>query len=585
MKHTKSCFLLAFFFGLSISVSADEQKTSSEPPPDKSEWIIAPGYTLVEEPAEFEAPVSMAFIHNNSGKPGDIKYFVTELRGKIFAVTNDGQKILVKEVEEIAKPNGGELPYSDGEIGLNGICLSHDDKFLFTTGVIQSGYSIHNSVSRWEPANGKAKDFNSISTWKDPQRTAYLKDIFLNDRTAKSHNIGHCLTTSDNILVFGTGDGSTPERTHMIDSTNGKLFRTHFDFSGVKSNPFFNPAKPKDPKSLFYAMGLRNPFAITMTQNEFFIADNGPGIDRLIHVEKGKDYPWTGSDTSMTYDNMLSFTTTIGPSGIIFVPWNHKFESLRGHLLIAASLRRQIIDVPLTPNYKIASDWQAIVKPVEAEIRGYFSGFFMNGDDLYIPHIRVRQKPESGIIPSKILKLVATTQVQGPVKLTGEALMHAKDCRACHVYIGRGGQQGPGLDDVVQRLKGFLSDKDYLKKLEELQGFTDEVDHQKWKAVRDDLINEKGSLDERVAKFIAAKIEHPQFNNATNVMPKLGLTQDEIAEMVRYLTITSREPAAGTSWKQKLKQKLKSDPTPAAVLVLILGALIGFVIGRRKRKI
>ena len=482
------------------------------PPPDKSEWIVAPGFSLIEAPGEFEAPVAMAFPKKtNRGRPGDIKYLVTELRGRIAAITNDGKKLLVKEVDEIAKPTDGELPDASGEVGLNGLCLSPDEKYLFTTGVIQSGFTIHNSVSRWEQ--------EADGDWSRIKRTAYLKDIFLGDRTIKSHNIGHCLTTPDNKLIFGTGDGRSPEATHLRDSTHGKIFRLDFNLVGVSDNPFFDPLKPSAPASMFYASGFRNPWAITSHEGAIFVADNGPKIDRLVRVEKGRDYPWTGSEISMTYDNLVTFSPSIGPSGTVFVPWSHPIASLRGHLLIAGSHCQQVIAVPLTPDFQVAGDWKTLVSSTDPGKRTSIAGIFLDGDDIYITHIRVRQMPDMGIIPSAILKLVPSDTVQGPVKLTGEALMGAKNCRACHVFAARGGIQGPSLDVLVPKLREQLADKNYLEGLSKLQEFKDEPDHEKWVALRAELIDQKGSVDQRMIKWISAKIEHPQFSSPTNIMP------------------------------------------------------------------
>lgn len=549
-------------------VMADEVKK------DASEWIVSPGFSLVEAQGEFNAPVAMAF-PKNDGKPTDIQYLVTELRGRIVAITNEGKKLVVQEVDEVAHPKE-ELPQSGGEVGLGGMCFSPDQKYLFTTAVIQSGFSIHNSVSRWEAV--------TPGDWSKIQRTAYLKDLFLGDTSTKSHNIGHCVTTADGNLIFGTGDGGKAAHTHLSDSTNGKLYRVKFDFSGAPDNPFFDPARPNDLKSLYYASGLRNPWSLTAFENEIFVVDNGPSIDRLLHIQKGRDYPWSGSDISMTYDNELSFSPPIGPSGVVFVPWNHKIESLRGHLLITASHAQEVLAVPMTPDFKVAGDWKKLVSPTNPKIRTSIAGIFLHGDDIFITHIRVRQNPITGIIPSNILKLVPSNQVTGPVRLTGEALVQTKGCRACHVFIGRGGIQGPNLDELIPRLEAQLSSKEYLADLGKLQLNTSEPDHDKWVKLRKNLIDQKGPLDQRIDQWISAKIEHPQFNSTSNVMPALGLTPDEIKEMTRYLTLTSDRKTDGVSWHLKLRRRLISNPAPLIAGSLVIGIAGGFLIGRMRRR-
>ncbi len=550
----------------------------NSPPPDQSEWILADGFSLVETPGEFNAPIAMAFPRkSNQGRPGDIAYLVTELRGRIVAITNSGEKILVQEVEEIARPDGEDLPYPDGEVGLNGMCLSPDEKYLFTTGVIKSGFTLHNTVSRWEAV--------TPGDWSKIKRTAYLKDLFLGDKTAKSHNIGHCYAPADNVLIFGTGDGSSPKTTHLRDSTNGKLYRVDFNFQGLPDNPFYNPAKPAELASLIYASGLRNPWAIAIHDNEIFVCDNGYRTDRLIHIEKGRDYPWTGSDVSMTYDNLLTFPSSIGPAGLAFIPWDHPVASLRGHLLAVGSHSQMVIAIPLTPGLEIAGDWKTLVSPSVPERRTDLAGIFLNGDDIFLTHIRVRQRPQNGIIPSAILRLAPSGDTQAPARLTGEALLHAKNCRACHVFAGWGGAQGPSLDELVPRLRQQLDDPKYLAELAKLQNYKDEKNHEKWVALRAGLIEKKGSVEDRMARWIAAKIEHPQFSSPSNVMPALGLTSDEIEEMTRYLLVTEKGISDGMPWHKRLSRRMTAKPAPVAIVVLLLGIGIGFAIGRSRKKV
>ena len=552
-------------------------KAQDSPPPDQSEWILAEGFSLLETPGEFEAPVAMAFPRkSNQGRDSDIAYLVTDFRGRIVAITNSGDKILVHEVDEIARPDGEDLPYSDGEVGLNGMCLSPDEKYLFTTGVIKSGFTLHNTVSRWEAV--------TPGDWSEIKRTAYLKDLFLIDKTAKAHNIGHCYAPADNVLIFGTGDGSSPKSTHLRDSTNGKLFRVDFNFQGLPDNPFFDPEKPAELDSLFYASGLRNPWAIAVHDNEIFVCDNGVKTDRLLHIEKGKDYPWTNSDVSMTYDNLLTFASSIGPSGLVFIPWDHPIASLRGNLLVVGSHSQQVIAIPLTPSLEIAGDWKTLVSPSDPDKRTSLAGIFLEGDDIFLTHIRVRQKPESGIIPSTILRLAPSEDAQAPARLTGEALLHAKSCRACHVYAGRGGIQGPSLDELVPRLRQQLDDPKYLAELAKVQNYDDEEDHEKWVKLRAGLIDRKGPVEDRMARWIAAKIEHPQFSGPTNVMPNLGLTDDEIKEMTRYLLVTEKGIEDGMPWLKRLTRRMTAKPVPVAIVILFLGLGIGFLVGRSRRK-
>src|SRR5262249_54921527 len=54
-------------------------------------------------------------------------------------------------------------------------------------------------------------------------------------------------------------------RAQMVDSLNGKIIRINpFNGDGLPSNPFYDPANPRAPRSRVYNLGLRNPFRITL---------------------------------------------------------------------------------------------------------------------------------------------------------------------------------------------------------------------------------------------------------------------------------------------------------------------------------
>jgi len=72
----------------------------------------------------------------------------------------------------------------------------------------------------------------------------------------------------------------------------------------------------------------------------------------------------------------------------------------------------------------------------------------------------------------------------------GKELIAVKACNGCHVLEGTGGNLGPSLD---------------------------------------------GALTRRDAQYVWEKLTNPAFDNATSMMPNLGLTQDEIEALVAYL--------------------------------------------------
>lgn len=232
----------------------------------------------------------------------------------------------------------------------------------------------------------------------------------------------------------------------------------------------------------------------------------------------------------------------------------------------------------------MAGDWKTLVQPTDPEKRTSLAGVFIDGPHIYLTHIRVRQSPQVGILPSKILKLVPSNQVQGPIKLSGEALMHAKNCRACHVFAGRGGLQGPNLDELVPRLSQQLDDKKFLAELAKLEDYDEEDKHKEMSEIRSDFIDQKGFIEDRMTKWISAKIEHPQFSDPNSLMPPLQLNKDEISEMTRYLLATEMSIGEGVPWYEELRRRIESEPENAGIVVLIFGSVVGFFVGRWRTK-
>lgn len=100
-----------------------------------------------------------------------------------------------------------------------------------------------------------------------------------------SHSTGELLFGSDGTLLVATGDNASgpasgtcladgilqPKedvgafRSQLIDSLAGKLLRLDpATGDGVPSNPFFDPAHPRAPRSRVWALGLRNPFRMAL---------------------------------------------------------------------------------------------------------------------------------------------------------------------------------------------------------------------------------------------------------------------------------------------------------------------------------
>ncbi len=153
----------------------------------------------------------------------------------------------------------------------------------------------------------------------------------------ESHSTGSLMFGSDGTLLATVGDGASYNvvdvgsssdtywsqaltdgiirpaenvgalRAQLLNSFNGKLLRMDpATGDGVPSNPWYDPAAPRAPKSRVFAMGLRNPYRATIKPNSGSTnpADARPGVvyigdvqwstweDLNVCTEAGMNFGW-----------------------------------------------------------------------------------------------------------------------------------------------------------------------------------------------------------------------------------------------------------------------------------------------------
>jgi hypothetical protein len=84
---------------------------------------------------------------------------------------------------------------------------------------------------------------------------------------------------SDGIIRAKEDVGSF--RSQLVDCLNGKILRLDpATGNGLPSNPYYDPANPRAPRSRVWAMGFRNPCRMTLKPNtgSHFPPDGNPGV-------------------------------------------------------------------------------------------------------------------------------------------------------------------------------------------------------------------------------------------------------------------------------------------------------------------
>jgi len=124
-----------------------------------------------------------------------------------------------------------------GETASTGVPITHQSHGLGTLAFAEDGTLLLTT--------GDAASYNLVDTG------GQVADGYVNDALARG-----ILREKENVGAF---------RSQLVDCLNGKLLRLDATTGdGVPSNPWFNAATPRAPKSRVWALGLRNPFRMSV---------------------------------------------------------------------------------------------------------------------------------------------------------------------------------------------------------------------------------------------------------------------------------------------------------------------------------
>ena len=256
------------------------------------------GYVDEEVISGLVGPVGVTFAGNGH-------MIVWERRGKVWIIEN-GVK-LEPPLLDIHDEVGAWRDY-----GLLGFALDPDfdqNGFLYAYYVVDRHHLLYYGTPSYDPnANeyfdatiGRVTRYTAdpatgFHTVIDGSRTVLLGETADSGIPIlhQSHGTGALLFGSDGTLLLSAGDAANynsvdagssngtywaqaladgiirPEenvgafRAQMIGSLSGKILRIDpATGDGVPSNPFFDPADPRSPRSRVWALGLRNPFRFT----------------------------------------------------------------------------------------------------------------------------------------------------------------------------------------------------------------------------------------------------------------------------------------------------------------------------------
>ena len=209
---------------------------------------------------------------------------VTELRGKVKVVTNDRTVLTFAEDFFTLRPKKGAVRIIDQEVGMAGICLAPEHGYLFVTfSYHDSDNILRNNIVRFQST---PRTFSI-----EPTSQIDFTEVFASSPSAPSHQIGGC-QVKDELLYVSVADAHQTEQSQRTDSLLGRVLRMTLDGRPAPGNPFYQDDESANAENYVWGSGLRNPFGLDIVEDQVFVADNGPDVDRFLQVKQGGNYLW-----------------------------------------------------------------------------------------------------------------------------------------------------------------------------------------------------------------------------------------------------------------------------------------------------
>lgn len=285
----KKLFLLLWIFGFCREINAQNA-------------VFPPGFAAVQVATGLD-PVAFTLAP-------DGRIFIAEKTGRVLIVENGvlrSEPFLEVDVDSYT------------ERGMCGIALDPDfgsNHFVYVYYTVKN--EGHNRVSR----------FTADGNFVTPGSELVLLD--LDQLSGPYHNAGALAFGIDGKLYIDTGDGFNKDNAQSLNSVLGKILRINPDGSIPTDNPFYNETSGKN--RAIYAMGFRNPFAMTVDPltGRMFATDVGSDqFEEVNEIEAGKNYGWplvegklTGSPPQNYHDPLTAYDHNFGCAAVGVTMYN-----------------------------------------------------------------------------------------------------------------------------------------------------------------------------------------------------------------------------------------------------------------------
>ena len=294
----------------------------------------------VTEVATFNEPWAMTFLP-------DGRLLVTEKRGRLMIVTQDGKKS--RPVEDVP-----DVAYR-GQGGLGDVILHPDyaNNGLIYLSYAESGVG---NVRGAAVARGRLEVGKGDSFFKDAE-VIWRQ----NPKVTDDGHYGHRMAfDADGYLFISSGDRQKFAPAQQMNGNLGKIVRLKDDGSVPGDNPFDDEG---DVTAQIWSLGHRNPLGLAFDpQGRLWVDEMGPlNGDELNLVVKGANYGYPivsegdhysgekipNHDTHPEFEApKVAWVPTIAPAGMIFYSGD-QFPQWQGSALIAGLASRALILVEI----------------------------------------------------------------------------------------------------------------------------------------------------------------------------------------------------------------------------------------------
>jgi glucose/arabinose dehydrogenase len=188
-----------------------------------------------------------------------------------------------------------------GDLGLNGLAVAPDyatSKAIYTARAVNAtgpgtGANGVLRVSRWTVTTDASGNPTGLTNEQTVIQT--YADFYI-------HGLSGLVAAPDGTVWASIGDnadyvGVPVEALRALDPNDlhGKLIHVNPDGTGVPTNPYYDPANPRSPRSQIFASGFRSPFRISLEPGTGrpILGDVGNGsIEEINIVAAGNNYGW-----------------------------------------------------------------------------------------------------------------------------------------------------------------------------------------------------------------------------------------------------------------------------------------------------